>query len=801
MKTSHSSARQYAISAKEFYTLKNKLQNTIYAARHVCTGNNEESILLQPTKKQYNEPSCLARSELLIADIETLRNITGTKELPATLDLESAELHLDVLQQLFANEESRAKISRVDLEKIEKNLEIALNKLTNIPLVKTEKNIKNDDRLRNVNSYEYLYELAQHIPKNLQGVFPFNLVYDIYGQSQKYADNLPYGDLYTQFQLALQIYILDKKQAIADARDKIKLYNIAIQSDVYNNQLILDLKALEDQHRQDQRDLEAIDDLVIATLSNPNDALHRAWMVVKPALQNVRQTKANQSGKQVTKYLKSSGNRLNHIRPTYSEEIINLRTNMGKIPMNYIGDLLPLTETSQPVKLTLSHHKKNDPNNLRLGTMGQMYFNQDANISPVFTQYVDALARKRKKQQSISHHAPIHHKSRIQHVYINNLQRKTENYLIDNNIFSAVRREREITGVLENMANEHANLAVITLPAHGGFLKHDDALDRKKTLSVQDVFEQIIAIAMQQPTARVHKHDFYISDDIRKLLFGDNERVALEVILKRSFAELNFTLDNKANMSPADRQAVFFHFIKYTLPTHILNTLGPDSFNFSCKDGIDRGGVSTAYYNLMQSIDRDMPITRDEFETLLHGPAVIVKGRAINKHVIHIWNMVDRWIAAQDELEKNGNPTRKIVPSWLRSWHLENALDNLFALTIPMQFLKDDNKAAVIKRLKNYLDSQLGVKKSVDFVTAHFTDYQGIDAIWKKQAAEKLLSYLECGDFDKPLSLCLKEKKALEDGRLGGMVKELMTVSGASIVALHDVTKQQEVKKRSSLQP
>jgi len=101
-------------------------------------------------------------------------------------------------------------------------------------------------------------------------------------------------------------------------------------------------------------------------------------------------------------------------------------------------------------------------------------------------------------------------------------------------------------------------------------------------------------------------------------------------------------------LSSAQKQAVWLHFIKFELTNYILNKLQPNSYNFSCKDAIDRGTVSSLYYNLHQSFALNQPISRDEFERDLDIAAANVKGRGMNFHRRILWNAIDCYVNADN---------------------------------------------------------------------------------------------------------------------------------------------------------
>ena len=86
--------------------------------------------------------------------------------------------------------------------------------------------------------------------------------------------------------------------------------------------------------------------------------------------------------------------------------------------------------------------------------------------------------------------------------------------------------------------------------------------------------------------------------------------------------------------------------------------------NFTCKDAIDRGGVSSAYYNLMKSFEPGKStMTREEFEQALHAAPTMVKGRGMNHHIKLIWNSVDAYVNQHYQTLKDDSSKK-----WLIEW-------------------------------------------------------------------------------------------------------------------------------------
>lgn len=265
---------------------------------------------------------------------------------------------------------------------------------------------------------------------------------------------------------------------------------------------------------------------------------------------------------------------------------------------------------------------------------------------------------------------PDHAPPRILHIYFNNLSRvggAGKKIDIENKD-----REAYLTRELEGLERSHENTAIITLPSDKGLLNHHLAGSRghPEAANYDSVKDRILAIT-NNTSGETYAGDFYISTKIKAYLYGDGlkykketETAILKELIDKSFAALGFKPGDR--LSPADQQAVYFYFIKFELTDFIITKLGPESFNFSCKDAIDRGGVSSAYYNLIKSIKSGNPITQEEFERLLHGAPTLVKGRGLNKHTQLIWNAVDAYVEANKHIPG--------FPVWLIAWRDKHAL-------------------------------------------------------------------------------------------------------------------------------
>lgn len=298
------------------------------------------------------------------------------------------------------------------------------------------------------------------------------------------------------------------------------------------------------------------------------------------------------------------------------------------------------------------------PEEYRLGTPGQRH-RGEPRISQVFECWLAVQAKEALRRSSIAGTAP----PSITHIYFNNLGRDRSQKNLPQNI--APKKEVQITNLLENLETRHTTVAVITLPADKGLMRQSDFNDTLSKYPAGVVREKFLAIAGQTSSRKIK--DFFISPKVRKLLFKNEagqyseqaERTILSELLTQSFAKMGMV--EHALLSRADRQALWFHFIKFELTNYILRTLQPAGVNFTCKDGIDRGGVSSAYYNLMKSIEIGHPLSIDEFGQALHAAPTMVKGRGMNSNLHVLWNAIDVYVNAQGEAIDG-------QCSWLRQW-------------------------------------------------------------------------------------------------------------------------------------
>ena len=381
-------------------------------------------------------------------------------------------------------------------------------------------------------------------------------------------------------------------------------------------------------------------------------------------------------------------------------------SNFGRLSAMIARNFKPQHTTSIATKRTYAYNEAPNvfPNEYRIPTQGQRH-NGQVRVSPLFTAWI------RSKKPTNLDTPP-----KIDHVYINNMG--------DDRTDFEGKREKAFTEALhdlnkldKNGRNPNPNLAVITLPADKGLMDHRHYKKTTDELKYSDVHTQFMAIASEEPKVDIKIKDFKISPEIRKRVFINEdgthskkiEKEILEKLLTKSFNAMGIKLNTP--LSTAQRQAVWFHFIKFELPNQIITKLNPDSINFSCKDAIDRGGVSSAYYNLMKSFETKTPLTRDKFDQALHAAPVMVKGRGMNDHFNMIWNAVDAYVTTNlDELKKNDKK------AWLIEWRDMNCpharVEKLLKLRVEQGITKL-KKELITEDLQNPLKNKETIKNGI----------------------------------------------------------------------------------------
>ncbi len=536
------------------------------------------------------------------------------------------------------------------------------------------------DELHNQNCYEFLLTVWR-ATKQFQ--LRYNLLF-VQEKLDEYDPDYAYGDLYTTFLTDLEKNI----DQLPANEDKTALLNA-----IYLNQSHL---------------LE-----------------RTAERVVTPVLKKTDTFTFSKFKSAVTDHLNEHQKKKNNS---------NTPQEMGSVierAWSSIGEFSPMKSTSIPcIKKYNYKTSVNLPTEIRMGTQAEYTWEGETGdtltlqtrINPLFTAWIKAQETSNKK---------------ITHVYFNLLGRDRTGY--EGN------REKALTAELEAFEKTHSNIAVITLPADHEWMNKIAHQHHTEDRRCSSMFSKMLDVTTGKQKKGIR--DFYISEDVKAQLYSprDNEAAILKELIQKSFKTI-LNIDDAEHCitkcSPAQLQAVYFHFIKYELTNFILEKLEPVSFNTSCKDGIDRGGVASLYYNLMKSIALGNPLSEEEFQRGLHAASTMVKGRGINHHGNLIWNAIHHYI-------KTNNTNSS---DWLKKWRDD--------------FAPNNSKVSYAKELMKYVADR---EKKGDFYHSFFSTTHSKST--KINAAKKLKIAVENPEM-KPI-FTAPELNALKEGRLGKLADNI----------------------------
>lgn len=328
----------------------------------------------------------------------------------------------------------------------------------------------------------------------------------------------------------------------------------------------------------------------------------------------------------------------------------------------------PLKRNNVPYVAFGSATQKKGPHCIRMGAQTQ----KNGMVNPSFKRYLLANTRK---APSIQNENQSDATRQYDYVYINLLKRSARSQediekLKAKKTFFA-RQKAKLTdkfvrysegkrGKALELLNFHKDLntAVITLPADNLFLlgkikmKKGGASENSHLASYGDIFDAL------KHSILYNKNDFYFSNDVRTRLFGSQvDNGQLETLFSQAVQDVigppNAASGQYAPFTPEQRNAILFQFIKSNLSNHILDVLAPQAYNFSCKDGIDRGAIHTLWYHLNEQYKNGRPMTEAEFKKHLNSPALIVKYRGLNHNLNLIWNVLNHRMKAEPDFAKS----------------------------------------------------------------------------------------------------------------------------------------------------
>lgn len=304
----------------------------------------------------------------------------------------------------------------------------------------------------------------------------------------------------------------------------------------------------------------------------------------------------------------------------------------------------PLKKNNVPY-ISFDHENKGQKN-LRFGAQ----INGLGTVNKSFKQFL--AAKKAQAGQS---------EKRFHHLYINLQKRdmkeggKFERYF-----------EKKRSLALEKLEqDEKLGVAVVTLPADSHFFfqgfSHGAGISTSDKQTKLDDIRYSLTTAIQENT-----HDFYMSPEVKKTVLGDPIQNEVAALFRQSAEEiLGRKYDPSEMVDPAVRQAIVFHFVKYHLTNKIIQAINPSTYNISCKDNIDRGGVHNLWYEMTSKINDGEQITQAEFERNLDASAILVKDRPVNDHRNVVWN------AMYQQFINNPAKISESMP-WIAEWLTKN---------------------------------------------------------------------------------------------------------------------------------
>jgi hypothetical protein len=240
---------------------------------------------------------------------------------------------------------------------------------------------------------------------------------------------------------------------------------------------------------------------------------------------------------------------------------------------------------------------------IRMGTTTMQDSPLTPSVTPEFRQFISGL------------------KEGEHHLYINRQKR------------SSVEGGRSY--VLELVQEEEAlqnALTVVTLPADGSLYNQSNQYEEDCDFPA---FKAHIIHAMTE-----NHEGFYFPHSLRER-FGATSgfTAALNAALDLTHEELE--LRDEIPFNQNQRRAILFHFLNYTLVGLLLDTVHATTYNNTCKDDIDRGGMANAYmYALTHRPGPDASANALEnyarnLEGVTFAPAMIVKKRGVIAHRFH----------------------------------------------------------------------------------------------------------------------------------------------------------------------
>ncbi|MCK5894978.1 MAG: hypothetical protein KAG53_11390 [Endozoicomonadaceae bacterium] len=172
-------------------------------------------------------------------------------------------------------------------------------------------------------------------------------------------------------------------------------------------------------------------------------------------------------------------------------------------------------------------------------------------------------------------------------------------------------------------------LTVVTFPADGVLYQQKGPYSQESDFS--QMSDQLINAMMN------NSNGFYFPETFKQSMGG---KESFNNFLNNAMKEMAIELEIKQGvpMDKSLRRASIFHLLNKTLPELIRDKLGADTYNNTCKDDIDRGGMANAYMYLCKKAPiseqnpEQLEAWMQDVEGVVFAPAITVKKREVIQH-------------------------------------------------------------------------------------------------------------------------------------------------------------------------
>lgn len=280
------------------------------------------------------------------------------------------------------------------------------------------------------------------------------------------------------------------------------------------------------------------------------------------------------------------------------QHLVNIGTGIaaGEAGINYD----PYLQGNQPYPLFDFYEGGRKITCIRMGTPIKQIVFGAAKVTPEFKAFIAGLPNG------------------AQHLYINRQKR------------SGIEGERSnVLEKFQDLPESSGKLTVVTFPADD--MLYEQKGSYSKEIDYSQMKEQLISAMMN------NSHGFYFPETFKQRLGG---KESFYHFLNNSMKEMEDELEIKQEvpMDKSLRRASIFHLLNKTLPELIRNKLGAYTYNNTCKDDIDRGGMANAYMYLCKKspfFEQNSAQLEDwmqDMEGVVFAPAITVKKREVIQH-------------------------------------------------------------------------------------------------------------------------------------------------------------------------